>query len=86
MSPYCLSVLLRSYVHTYRLGPVKMTRIAFALLFGVHIPEWIPAAWVNGTEYVLIGRKEEIEELERLVERIEEPLTTATDRKGGTSR
>jgi len=54
-----------------------MTRTAFAMLFGVHLPDWLPAAWVNGTRYALVGGKTEIEELDRLMERTEEPLCTA---------
>jgi hypothetical protein len=63
-----------------------MTRTTFAKLFGIHVPEWTPTVWVDGTQYHLIDRNEEIEELERLFERNDEPLSTATNRKGGTSR
>jgi hypothetical protein len=65
--------------------PVKMTRTAFAKLLGIHVPDWTPTVWVDGTEYRLIDRKEEIEELERLFGRNGKPLST-TDRKGGDSR
>jgi hypothetical protein len=63
-----------------------MTRTAFAKLFGIHIPEWTPTVWVDGTQYHLIDRTEEIEELERLFRRNEGTLSTLANRKGGTSR
>ena len=80
------NVPLRRYVHTYTLTFVKMTRTAFAILFGVHVPEWTRTVWVSGTQYHLIDRQEEIAELEHMMAQNEEPLTTVTDRKGGTSR
>jgi hypothetical protein len=46
---------------------VRLTRKAFAELFGAHIPEWLPSAWVNGTQYVFVAGSVEIEELERLL-------------------
>jgi hypothetical protein len=65
---------------------VKMTRTTFAKLFGIHVPEWTPTVWVDGTQYHLIDRTEEIEELERLFGRNGESLSSAIDRKGGDSR
>jgi len=82
----CPSVLLRRYADTYTMEPVKMTRTMFAKLFGIHVPEWTPTVWVDGTQYRLIDRKEEIDELERLFGRNGEPLSTAIDRKGGNRR
>jgi len=46
---------------------VRLTREAFAELFGAHIPEWSPAAWVKGTRYEFVGGSAEIEELELLL-------------------
>lgn len=63
-----------------------MPRTVFAILFGVHVPEWTTTVWVNGTQYHLIDRKEEIEELERMVRQNEKPLPTATNLKGEPSR
>lgn len=84
---YCRpSVLLRIYVCTYILMSVKITRTVFAILFGVHVPEWTTTVWVEGSQYHLIDRKEEIEELERMVRQKEEPLPTATNLKGEPSR
>ena len=45
---------------------MKITRQAFAELFGVHLPEWSPSAWVKGSEYVFVDVSAEIDELERL--------------------
>lgn len=70
-------VPLRRYVDTYTLNVVKMTRAAFAILFGVHIPEWLPRVWVNGTRYVLLSGREEVGELDRLMSLTEEPLCSA---------
>jgi hypothetical protein len=46
---------------------VKITREAFAKLFGAHVPEWSRSAWVKGTQYVFLDGPAEIEELERLL-------------------
>jgi hypothetical protein len=46
---------------------MKITRRAFANLFGTYIPEWSPSAWVKGTRYVFVDGSAEIEELERLL-------------------
>jgi hypothetical protein len=70
-------VPLRRYVSTYILGSVRITRAAFAALFGVHLPEWLPAAWVNGTRYVLLSGREEVGELDRLMSLTEEPFCSA---------
>ncbi len=45
---------------------MKITRRAFAELFGTHVPEWSPSAWVKGTQYVFVDGSAEIGELERL--------------------
>jgi hypothetical protein len=45
---------------------VKITREAFAKLFGTHIPEWLTPAWVKGVRYVFVAGMDEIDELERL--------------------
>ena len=47
-------------------SPVRITKAAFAELFGVHIPEWSPSAWLKGTRYEFVGGSAEIDELERL--------------------
>ena len=47
---------------------MKITRRAFSDLFGAHVPEWSPSAWVQGTQYVFADGTAEIEELERLLE------------------
>lgn len=46
---------------------MKITRLAFAQLFGVHLPEWSPSAWVRGARYVFVAGSVEIEELELLL-------------------
>jgi hypothetical protein len=46
---------------------MKITRRAFADLFGAHVPEWSPSAWVKGTRYEFVSGADEIEELERLL-------------------
>jgi hypothetical protein len=46
---------------------VKITRAAFSELFGAHIPEWLPSAWVRGTQYIFVAGNVEIEELELLL-------------------
>jgi prepilin-type processing-associated H-X9-DG protein len=45
---------------------VKITRQAFAELFEAHVPEWLPSAWVKGTQYLFVDGSAEIDELERL--------------------
>jgi hypothetical protein len=45
---------------------VKITREVFAELFGVHLLDWSPSAWVKGTRYEFVSGTDEIEELERL--------------------
>jgi hypothetical protein len=45
---------------------VKITRHAFAELFGVHLPEWSRSAWVKGTRYEFVSGTGEVDELERL--------------------
>src|ERR1700733_11401223 len=49
------------------LPPVKLTREAFAGLFGVHLSTGVPSAWVRGVRYVFVAGNVEIEELERLL-------------------
>ena len=46
---------------------MRLTREAFAELFGAHIPEWSPSAWVKGVQYVFVDRAAEIDELELLL-------------------
>jgi hypothetical protein len=46
---------------------VKITREAFAELFGVHLPTGAPSAWVRGVRYEFVAGNVEIEELERLL-------------------
>jgi hypothetical protein len=46
---------------------MKITRRAFADLFGAHVPEWSPSAWVQGVKYIFVAETDEIEELERLL-------------------
>jgi hypothetical protein len=46
---------------------VKITRGAFAELFGVHLPTGAPSAWVRGMRYEFIDGAAEIDELERLL-------------------
>ena len=46
--------------------PVKITREAFAELFGAHLPDWMGSAWVRGVQYIFVSGTGEIEELERL--------------------
>jgi hypothetical protein len=45
---------------------VRITREVFAELFGVHLPEWSPSAWVKGTRYEFVDGAAELDELERL--------------------
>jgi hypothetical protein len=45
---------------------VRITREAFAKLFGVHLPRGVPSAWVKGRHFFVDGSAE-IEELERLL-------------------
>jgi hypothetical protein len=45
---------------------VKITRQAFSELFGVHLPNGSPSAWVKGIRYEFVDGAAEIEELERL--------------------
>jgi len=45
---------------------VKITRETFAELFGVHLPAWIPTAWMWGVKYTFVDGAAEIEELEGL--------------------
>jgi len=46
---------------------VRITREAFAELFGVHLPKWSRSAWVKGTRYEFVGGSAEIDELELLL-------------------
>ena len=46
---------------------MRITRVAFAELFGAHIPEWSPYAWVKGMRYEFVAGNVEIEELELLL-------------------
>jgi hypothetical protein len=46
---------------------VRITRAAFAELFGAHLPEWSRSAWVKGIRYEFVAGNVEIEELERLL-------------------
>ena len=46
---------------------MKITRQAFAELFGVHLPMGAPSAWVKGVRYVFVAGTDEIEELELLL-------------------
>jgi hypothetical protein len=46
---------------------VKITRVAFAELFGVHLPTGVLSAWVKGTRYEFVDGTTEIEELELLL-------------------
>lgn len=46
---------------------MKITREAFADLFGACLAEWLPSAWVNGTRYVFVAGTDEIEDLEHLL-------------------
>ena len=45
---------------------MKLTREAFAELFGVHLPATVPSAWVRGKCLIFVEGTAEIEELERL--------------------
>jgi hypothetical protein len=45
---------------------MRLTREAFAELFGVHLPAAVPCAWVRGVCFVFVEGRAEIEELERL--------------------
>jgi hypothetical protein len=45
---------------------MRLTREAFAELFGVHLPAAVPCAWVKGVCFVFVEGTAEIEELERL--------------------
>jgi hypothetical protein len=45
---------------------VKITRAAFAELFGVHLPKWSRSAWVKGTRYEFVSGTGELDELERI--------------------
>lgn len=45
---------------------MRITREVFAELFGVHLPEWSPSAWVKGTRYEFVDGAAELDELERL--------------------
>ena len=45
---------------------MRLTREAFAELFGVHLPAAAPCAWVKGVCFVFVEGTAEIEELERL--------------------
>jgi hypothetical protein len=46
---------------------VRITKAAFAELFGVHLPMGAPSAWVKGTRYEFVSGADEIDELERLL-------------------
>jgi hypothetical protein len=46
---------------------VKITRQAFAELFGVHLPAWSDSAWVRGVRCIFVSGTAEIEELEKLL-------------------
>jgi hypothetical protein len=46
---------------------MRMTRRAFAELFGAHVPAWSRSAWVRGVQYVFVAGTDEIDELERLL-------------------
>jgi hypothetical protein len=46
---------------------VKITREAFAELFGVHLPMGAPSAWVKGIRYEFVSGVDEISELELLL-------------------
>jgi hypothetical protein len=46
---------------------MKITRRAFADLFGANIPEWSTSAWMKGTRYEFVEGLAEIDELERLL-------------------
>ena len=54
---------------------MKITRPAFAELFGAHLPKCSRYAWVKGVRYVFVAGTDEIEELELL------PLGGATSGK-----
>ena len=54
---------------------MRLTRKAFAELFGVHLPAAVPSAWVNGVCFVFVEGKAEIEELERLCGGVCSPRT-----------
>ncbi|MGA2885829.1 MAG: hypothetical protein ABSE80_11820 [Halobacteriota archaeon] len=45
---------------------MRITRLGFAELFGVHLPEWSRSPWVKGTRYEFVDGSAEIDELERL--------------------
>ena len=47
---------------------MKITREAFAILFGVHLSDAMPDAWVCGVRYLFVDGADEIAELERLIE------------------
>lgn len=47
---------------------MKLTRKAFETLFGVHLPPTTPSVWFGGVKYSLVDGKDEIAELERLLE------------------
>ncbi len=47
---------------------MKLTRDAFQILFGVHLPDWVPYAMVNGIQYEFVHTLlEEVSELELLM-------------------
>jgi hypothetical protein len=46
---------------------VKITREAFAELFGVHLPTGAPCAWVKSTRYEFVSGTDELDELELLL-------------------
>jgi hypothetical protein len=46
---------------------MRITRQAFAELFGALVPAWSPSAWVKGVQYVFVAGTNEIDELERLL-------------------
>lgn len=43
---------------------MRITTEVFSELFGAHIPEWSPSAWVKGSRYEFVGGSAEIDELE----------------------
>ena len=46
---------------------MRITRAAFAELFGVHLPTGVPSAWVRGVRYEFVSGMDEIGELELLL-------------------
>ena len=46
---------------------MRLTREAFAELFGVHLPTGVLSAWVRGVRYEFVSGMDEIDELELLL-------------------